>query len=61
MHEIEHARGLNISMGLSMEFYSGIGELRGTIGILIGRLLVMYGLDCESDLLKIIPIEIDLD
>jgi hypothetical protein len=51
----------NLSMGMTMEFYSGIGEYRGTMGILIGKLLVMFGLDCESELSKIIPIEEDFD
>lgn len=55
--EIERGTGIHLSMGMTMEFYSGIGELRGTIGILIGKLLVMFGLDCENDLLKIIPLE----
>jgi len=48
-------------MGLSMEFYSGIGELRGTMGSLTGKLLVMFGIDCESDLLRIIPLENETD
>jgi hypothetical protein len=55
--EIERGARIHLSMGMTMEFYSGIGELRGTIGILIGKLLVMFGLDCESDLLKIIPLD----
>jgi hypothetical protein len=59
--EIERGIGIHLSMGMTMEFYSGIGELRGTIGILIGKLLVMFGLDCESDLLKIIPLETDTE
>jgi hypothetical protein len=59
--EIERGTGIHLSMGMTMEFYSGIGELRGTIGILIGKLLVMFGLDCESDLLKIIPLNPDTE
>jgi hypothetical protein len=54
--EIERNMGHDVSMGMSMEFYSGIGELRGIMGILASKLLIMYGIDCESDLLKIIPI-----
>jgi len=38
-----------------MFFFSGIGELRGTMGILIAKILIMYGIDCEDNLLKIIP------
>lgn len=57
--EIERGTGIHLSMGMTMEFYSGIGELRGTMGILIGKLLVMFGIDCENDLLKIIPLETD--
>lgn len=59
--EIERGAGIHLSMGMTMEFYSGIGELRGTMGILIGKLLVMFGLDCESDLLKIIPLNNDTE
>ena len=55
--EIERGMRPHLSMGMTMEFYSGIGELRGTIGILVGKLLVMFGLDCESELLKIIPLD----
>ncbi len=58
--EIERGTGIHLSMGMTMEFYSGIGELRGTMGILIGKLLVMFGIDCENDLLKIIPLETDI-
>jgi hypothetical protein len=59
--EIERGIGIHLSMGMTMEFYSGIGELRGTMGILIGKLLVMFGLNCESDLLKIIPLDTDTE
>jgi hypothetical protein len=31
------------------------------MGILIGKLLVMFGLNCESDLLKIIPLDTDTE
>lgn len=48
----------NLGMGGQMLFYSGIGELRGTFGVLIAQVLVMYGIDCESELLTILPLEI---
>lgn len=41
-----------------MHFYSGIGEFRGNMGPLIAKVLIMHGLDCESDLNKILPVEI---
>jgi hypothetical protein len=45
-------------MGEQIHFYNAMGELRATIGILIAKILVMHGLDCESDLIKIIPLEL---
>lgn len=50
--------GHNMGLGGQMLFYSGIGELRGTFGVLIAQVLVMYGIDCESELLTILPLEI---
>lgn len=55
--EIPQAIGLHSSLSFTIEFYSGVGELRGTFGALVGNLLVMFGLDCEGDLLRIIPLE----
>lgn len=48
----------NMGMGGQMLFYSGIGELRGTFGVLTAQVLVMYGIDCENELLTILPLEI---
>lgn len=44
-----------MSMGDQFIFDSGIGELRGAIGIQLAKLLVMYGIDCAGELLKILP------
>jgi len=43
----------------SWEFNSAIGELRGVFGIHIARIAVMYGIDVEKDLSKILPIADD--
>ncbi len=37
------------------EFTSAIGELRGVFGIHIARIAVMYGIDVEENLAKILP------
>jgi len=42
--------------GDEIEFYSAVGILRGTMGVLIGKLLIMHGLDCEDVLLQIVPL-----
>ncbi|MHB8579145.1 MAG: DUF6650 family protein [Ignavibacteriaceae bacterium] len=39
----------------SWEFNSAVGELRGVFGIHIARIAVMYGIDVEKDLAKILP------
>lgn len=44
-----------MGMGDQFIFDSGIGELRGAIGLQLAKLLVMYGLECEADLLTILP------
>ncbi|WP_433763723.1 DUF6650 family protein [Flavobacterium ginsenosidimutans] len=49
----------DVGFGGQMIFFSGIGELRGTFGFLIANLLIRYGIDCENELLKILPLEID--
>jgi hypothetical protein len=41
-----------------IHFYNAMGELRATMGTLIAKVLVMHGLDCESDLLSIIPMQL---
>jgi hypothetical protein len=51
----------DIGFGGQILFFSGIGELRGTFGFLIAKLLIMHGLDCESDLIKILPLEVELE
>jgi hypothetical protein len=45
-------------MSEQIHFYNATGELRATLGILIAKILIMHGLDCKSDLLKIIPFEL---
>lgn len=37
------------------EFNGAIGELRGVFGIHIARIAVMYGIDVEEDLARILP------
>lgn len=48
----------DLGMGGQFHFYSGMGELRGVMGILIAKILIMHGLDCESELIRIIPLEL---
>jgi hypothetical protein len=38
-------------------FFSAIGLFRGTMGILIAKTAVMYGIDFEGNLAYIIPLE----
>lgn len=54
---------IGLSLGLSGQIilYSAMGELRGVFGILISKLLIMHGIDCESDLLKILPLQYEDD
>jgi len=46
----------NIGLGGQMLFYSAMGELRGTLGVHIVHLLIMYGIDCEGDLMSVLPL-----
>ena len=39
----------------NIHFYNAMGEFRIRMGILIAKVLIMYGINCESDLLNIIP------
>jgi hypothetical protein len=39
----------------SWEFLTALGDLRTSLGFRVGVLAVMYGLDVEGDLLKILP------
>lgn len=47
------------SFGGQILFFSGIGELRSTFGYLIAQILIIFKLDCESDLLGILPLKTD--
>jgi hypothetical protein len=47
----------DFGMGEQIHFYNAMGELRATIGILIGKILVMHGLDFEGQLIEIIPFD----
>ena len=47
----------DIGLGAQMVFYSGVGELRGVFVLLIAKLLVMHGIDCESNLITILPLQ----
>ncbi|RZK12930.1 MAG: hypothetical protein EOO46_01190 [Flavobacterium sp.] len=47
--------------GMTIEFYSNLGIFRGEMGVFIVHLLIMYGIDCESDLLKIAPLTLPGD
>lgn len=46
----------DLGMGGQIRFYNDMGELRAIMGVLITKILIMHGIDCESDLLKILPI-----
>jgi len=46
----------DMGMGGQMIFYSAVGEFRGTMGVLIVYILIMYGIDCEGELMKILPL-----
>ena len=39
----------------SWEFNGAVGEFRGIFGIHVARIAVMYGIDVEKDLAKILP------
>ena len=47
----------DFGMGEQIHFYNAMGELRATMGVLIGKILVMHGLDFEGQLTEIIPFE----
>jgi hypothetical protein len=47
--------------GDEMQFYSDMGIFRGEMGVFIVQILIMYGIDCESDLLKIVPLTLPED
>jgi len=47
-----------IGLGGQILFYSDMGELRGTFVFLVAKLLVMHGIDCESELVTIIPLQL---
>lgn len=49
----------NFGLAGQMLFYSGIGELRATFGIMIAKLLVMHGIDCENNLVNILPLDLE--
>jgi hypothetical protein len=44
-----------------IQFFSAIGVLRGTMGVLIAKIAIMYGIDCEEDLLSIIPSDTEME
>lgn len=47
--------------GMQIKFYNDMGVFRGETGIFIVQILIMYGIDCESDLLKIVPLTLPSD
>lgn len=49
----------DFGMGEKIHFYNAMGEFRATMGILIGKIIVMHGLNFEGQLLSIIPFEIE--
>ena len=55
MQSLQHGGHLQ-GMGDEMVFFSAMGELRGSMGFLILQLLVLYGLDCEDGLAKMLPL-----
>lgn len=48
-----------MGMGDQFIFDTGIGELRGTVGVELAKIIVMFKLDCEGELLTILPTSID--
>lgn len=48
-----------MGMGEGFVFDSAMGELRAAIGFQIAQLMVMFKLDCEGELLLILPPPID--
>ncbi len=49
----------DFGMEEKIHFYNAMGELRATIGALIGKVITMHGLNFEGQLLSIIPFEIE--
>lgn len=49
----------DFGMGEKIHFYNKMGEFRATMGILIGKIIVMHGLNFEGQLLSIIPFEFE--
>ena len=45
----------DLGMGLQMLVCTALGELRHAIGIHIGQISVMYGLDVEEELARLLP------
>jgi len=48
----------DFGMGEKIHFYNAMGELRATIGVLIGKIIIMHGINFEGQLLNIIPFEL---
>ncbi|NCI51399.1 hypothetical protein GWC95_15830 [Sediminibacterium roseum] len=44
-----------LGLGGEIHFFNAMGVLRALTGVLIAKVLVMHGIDCESELLSIIP------
>ncbi len=55
--EVEDQGYSHYSSAFSMSFFSSVGELRGIFGLHIGKILACHGLNCESNLLTIIPFD----
>ena len=51
----------NLRNGGEIKFYSDMGIFRGEMGIFIVQILIMYGVDCESELLEIVPLTLPDD
>lgn len=54
-HEYRYRMG----MGDQFIFDTGIGELRGAVGLELAKIIVMFKLNCEGELLTILPSPID--
>ena len=51
-------RGLGFSHNSydSWIFFSALGEMRGTFGLILSQIILSYGLDVEKDLASILPV-----
>jgi hypothetical protein len=58
-HDERSAFRHSMGMGDQFKFDSNVGELRGAFGVQLARLLVLHGIDCEGDLLTILPGTLD--